>query len=122
MALVGVSRLTRRVFTVKYRTAARSHVSILLFPSPKKLRGSYHVEQTLGIFFLFRSYRFSRVFCYLTFFFFFLFFVYSILFADIVGFTAISSTYPASELVHILNELFARFDRLSQVYLLRIRH
>lgn len=40
----------------------------------------------------------------------------SILFADIVGFTAISSTYPASELVHILNELFARFDRLSQVY------
>lgn len=39
----------------------------------------------------------------------------SILFADIVGFTAISSTYPASELVHILNELFARFDRLSQV-------
>lgn len=70
MALVGVSRLTRRVFTVKYRTAARSHVSILQFPSPKKLRGSYHVEQTLGIFFLFRSYRFSRVFCYLTFFFF----------------------------------------------------
>ncbi len=41
--------------------------------------------------------------------------VCSILFADIVGFTAISSTYPASELVHILNELFARFDRLSQV-------
>ncbi|XP_046444965.1 adenylate cyclase type 3-like [Daphnia pulex] len=40
----------------------------------------------------------------------------SILFADIVGFTAISSTYPASELVHILNELFARFDRLSQRY------
>lgn len=32
-----------------------------------------------------------------------------------MGFTAISSTYPASELVHILNELFARFDRLSQV-------
>lgn len=41
--------------------------------------------------------------------------LHSILFADIVGFTAISSTYPASELVHILNELFARFDRLSQV-------
>lgn len=40
---------------------------------------------------------------------------FSILFADIVGFTAISSTYPATELVHILNELFARFDRLSQV-------
>lgn len=42
----------------------------------------------------------------------------SILFADIVGFTAISSTYPASELVHILNELFARFDRLSQVIII----
>jgi hypothetical protein len=40
---------------------------------------------------------------------------YSILYADIVGFTAISSTYSASELVKILNELFARFDRLSEV-------
>lgn len=39
----------------------------------------------------------------------------SILYADIVGFTAISSTYSASELVKILNELFARFDRLSEV-------
>ncbi|KDR18334.1 Adenylate cyclase type 3, partial [Zootermopsis nevadensis] len=38
----------------------------------------------------------------------------SILYADIVGFTAISSTYSASELVKILNELFARFDRLSE--------
>jgi hypothetical protein len=44
-----------------------------------------------------------------------LFFSYSILYADIVGFTAISSTYSASELVKILNELFARFDRLSEV-------
>lgn len=42
-------------------------------------------------------------------------FCYSILYADIVGFTAISSTYSASELVKILNELFARFDRLSEV-------
>ncbi|XP_073986948.1 adenylate cyclase 3 [Rhodnius prolixus] len=40
----------------------------------------------------------------------------SILYADIVGFTAISSTYSASELVKILNELFARFDRLSERY------
>ncbi|CAG0894771.1 unnamed protein product [Darwinula stevensoni] len=40
----------------------------------------------------------------------------SILFADIVGFTAISSTYSASELVQILNELFARFDRLAEKY------
>ncbi|CAD1474346.1 unnamed protein product, partial [Heterotrigona itama] len=40
----------------------------------------------------------------------------SILYADIVGFTAISSTYSASELVKILNELFARFDQLSERY------
>ncbi|XP_046402579.1 adenylate cyclase type 3 [Ischnura elegans] len=40
----------------------------------------------------------------------------SILYADIVGFTAISSTYSASELVKILNELFARFDRLAERY------
>lgn len=40
---------------------------------------------------------------------------YSILFADIVGFTAISSTYSAQDLVKMLNELFARFDRLAEV-------
>ncbi|XP_042222813.1 LOW QUALITY PROTEIN: adenylate cyclase type 3-like [Homarus americanus] len=40
----------------------------------------------------------------------------SILFADIVGFTAISSTYTASELVKMLNELFARFDGLAEKY------
>lgn len=40
----------------------------------------------------------------------------SILYADIVGFTAISSTYSAQELVKILNELFARFDKLSERY------
>ncbi|GIY78980.1 adenylate cyclase type 3 [Caerostris extrusa] len=39
-----------------------------------------------------------------------------ILFADIVGFTAISSTCTAPELVKILNELFARFDKLSDKY------
>uniref|UniRef100_A0A2C9LLR2 adenylate cyclase n=1 Tax=Biomphalaria glabrata TaxID=6526 RepID=A0A2C9LLR2_BIOGL len=37
----------------------------------------------------------------------------SILFADIVGFTAISSTVTASELVKILNKLFASFDILA---------
>ncbi|XP_076329995.1 adenylate cyclase type 3-like [Tachypleus tridentatus] len=40
----------------------------------------------------------------------------SILFADIVGFTAISSTCPAAELVRTLNELFARFDNLAEKY------
>uniref|UniRef100_A0A182P9H4 adenylate cyclase n=1 Tax=Anopheles epiroticus TaxID=199890 RepID=A0A182P9H4_9DIPT len=39
-----------------------------------------------------------------------------ILYADIVGFTAISSTYSAQDLVKILNELFARFDRLAEKY------
>ncbi|KAH9496239.1 Adenylate cyclase type 3 [Bulinus truncatus] len=37
----------------------------------------------------------------------------SILFADIVGFTAISSSVSATELVKILNELFASFDVLA---------
>jgi PREDICTED: similar to AGAP009315-PA len=40
----------------------------------------------------------------------------SILFADIVGFTVISSICSAAELVKILNELFARFDKLSEKY------
>uniref|UniRef100_A0A1B0GLG2 Adenylate cyclase type 3 n=1 Tax=Lutzomyia longipalpis TaxID=7200 RepID=A0A1B0GLG2_LUTLO len=40
----------------------------------------------------------------------------SILYADIVGFTAISSTYSAQDLVKMLNELFARFDRLADKY------
>ncbi|ESO98551.1 hypothetical protein LOTGIDRAFT_142752, partial [Lottia gigantea] len=40
----------------------------------------------------------------------------SILFADIVGFTAISSSCTAPELVKILNELFANFDRLSNTF------
>lgn len=43
----------------------------------------------------------------------------SILYADIVGFTAISSTYCAQDLVKILNELFARFDRLADVSTLK---
>lgn len=40
----------------------------------------------------------------------------SILFADIVGFTAISSNCPAPQLVQTLNELFARFDKLAEKY------
>lgn len=40
----------------------------------------------------------------------------SILFADIVGFTAFSSTCPAPQLVRTLNELFARFDKLSDKF------
>uniref|UniRef100_A0A8C0H953 Adenylate cyclase type 3 n=1 Tax=Chelonoidis abingdonii TaxID=106734 RepID=A0A8C0H953_CHEAB len=37
----------------------------------------------------------------------------SILFADIVGFTQLSSYCSAHELVKLLNELFARFDKLA---------
>ena len=40
---------------------------------------------------------------------------YSILFADIVGFTRLASGCTAKELVRILNELFARFDQLAKV-------
>jgi len=36
----------------------------------------------------------------------------SLLFADVVGFTALSATMSSTELVTILNELFARFDRI----------
>ncbi|XP_066065259.1 adenylate cyclase type 3 isoform X2 [Chamaea fasciata] len=39
----------------------------------------------------------------------------SILFADIVGFTQLSSSCSAQELVKLLNELFARFDKLAAV-------
>lgn len=47
-----------------------------------------------------------------------IFVCFSILYADIVGFTAISSTYSAQDLVKMLNELFARFDRLAEVFVL----
>lgn len=40
----------------------------------------------------------------------------SILFADIVGFTKMSGTKTAEQLVEILNDLFERFDRLCGVY------
>uniref|UniRef100_H3D290 Adenylate cyclase type 3 n=1 Tax=Tetraodon nigroviridis TaxID=99883 RepID=H3D290_TETNG len=40
----------------------------------------------------------------------------SILFADIVGFTQLSSSCSAQELVKLLNELFARFDKLAAKY------
>lgn len=46
---------------------------------------------------------------------FFLFFFSSILFADVKGFTNLSTTLSAQELVRMLNELFARFDRLAHV-------
>lgn len=42
-------------------------------------------------------------------------FVFSIVFADIVGFTRLSSGCTAKELVKMLNELFARFDTLAEV-------
>lgn len=40
----------------------------------------------------------------------------SILFADIVGFTKMSSTKTAEQLVEILNDLFERFDSLCAIY------
>jgi class 3 adenylate cyclase len=41
-------------------------------------------------------------------------FLFSIVFADIVGFTRLSSGCTAKELVKMLNELFARFDTLAE--------
>ncbi len=40
----------------------------------------------------------------------------SILFADIVGFTQMSGTKTAEQLVEILNDLFERFDRLCSIH------
>ena len=51
-----------------------------------------------------------------------IFFFFSILFADICGFTALASQCTAQELVKMLNELFARFDKLaSENFCLRIK-
>ena len=41
----------------------------------------------------------------------------SILFADIVGFTRLSSGCTAQELVKMLNQLFGKFDQLAAVSL-----
>ncbi|MGB7057082.1 MAG: adenylate/guanylate cyclase domain-containing protein [Geitlerinemataceae cyanobacterium] len=38
----------------------------------------------------------------------------TILFADIVGFTPLSSQMPATELVNLLNHIFSAFDRLAE--------
>jgi nitrogen fixation/metabolism regulation signal transduction histidine kinase len=38
----------------------------------------------------------------------------TVLFGDVVGFTAFSSRTPAAELVSLLNDLFSRFDAASQ--------
>ena len=50
------------------------------------------------------------------------FFFFSILFADICGFTSLSAQCTAEELIRLLNELFARFDRLAgEHFCLRIK-
>jgi len=40
----------------------------------------------------------------------------TVLFADIVGFTAISKQLPPRQLVNMLNDIFGRFDELSQTF------
>lgn len=40
----------------------------------------------------------------------------SILFADIVGFTSLSATMPAANMVAILNDIFSKFDHLARVH------
>ncbi|MDJ1179513.1 adenylate/guanylate cyclase domain-containing protein [Roseofilum sp. BLCC_M91] len=40
----------------------------------------------------------------------------TILFADIVGFTRMSSGISATELVNLLNEIFSRFDELAKIH------
>lgn len=39
----------------------------------------------------------------------------SILYADIVGFTRLASDCSPGELVHMLNELFGKFDQIAKV-------
>ncbi len=38
----------------------------------------------------------------------------TVLFADIVGFTKLAARVSPTELVHLLNEIFSRFDRLAE--------
>lgn len=40
---------------------------------------------------------------------------FSILYADIVGFTRLASDCSPGELVHMLNELFGKFDQIAKV-------
>ena len=40
----------------------------------------------------------------------------TVLFADIVGFTALSKQLPPRQLVNMLNDIFGRFDELSQTF------
>lgn len=40
----------------------------------------------------------------------------SVLFADIVGFTELSARNSPIQLVHLLNDIFSRFDRLAEKY------
>lgn len=40
---------------------------------------------------------------------------HSILYADIVGFTRLASDCSPGELVHMLNELFGKFDQIAKV-------
>ncbi|HBY77598.1 MAG TPA: adenylate/guanylate cyclase domain-containing protein, partial [Cyanobacteria bacterium UBA11148] len=40
----------------------------------------------------------------------------TILFADIVGFTQLSSQISPTELVNLLNEIFSAFDQLTETY------
>ncbi len=44
---------------------------------------------------------------------------YSIVYADIKGFTALSAQVSPQQLVQILNELFSRFDTLAEVRMTR---
>lgn len=46
----------------------------------------------------------------------------SILFADIVGFTRLSSGCTAQELVKMLNQLFGKFDQLASVSVESLAH
>lgn len=45
----------------------------------------------------------------------FVFSISSILYADIVGFTRLASDCSPGELVHMLNELFGKFDQIAKV-------